>query len=224
VGLTGSALFALGLRQEFPLACVLGTAGLALAVPAATNLSWGRMLGVGGGRRAVDIQKAITIGGPPERVFPFFARYDTFPRFMRYVREVHDLGHGRSRWVVAGPVGVPVSWEATVTHFEPNRLIAWKSAPGSAVANAGIIRFEPAPDGATRVTIRLSYNPPGGALGHLAALLFGADPKSEMDEDLTRLKSLIEEGTTSAPGKPDVARQDVVPATSASPGVAASSV
>ena len=52
-------------------------------------------------------------------------------------------------------------------------------------------------------------NPPGGALGHLAALLFGADPRSEMDEDLLRLKSLIEEGKTSAPGKEEEARQGV---------------
>ena len=69
------------------------------------------------------------------------------------------------------------------------------------IANAGVIRFEPTDDGGTRVDIRLSYNPPAGALGHLAALLFGDDPKSAMDEDLVRLKSLLEEGKASAPGK-----------------------
>jgi len=44
------------------------------------------------------------------------------------------------------------------------------------------------------VDIRLSYNPPGGAIGHVVAKLFGADPKSEMDEDLRRLKTALETG------------------------------
>ena len=31
-----------------------------------------------------------------------------------------------------------------------------------------------------------------GAIGHAVASLFGADPKTEMDEDLLRMKTLIE--------------------------------
>ena len=42
--------------------------------------------------------------------------------------------------------------------------------------------------------MRLSYNPPAGAVGHAIAKAFGADPKSEMDEDLLRMKSLLETG------------------------------
>jgi uncharacterized membrane protein len=129
---------------------------------------------------------------------------------MRHVREVRNLGGGRSHWKAAGPGGVPVSWTAVVTRYEPNRLIAWRSEPGSTVANAGSIRLDPEPGGRTRVTVRLSYNPPGGALGHAAAMLFGRDPRSEMDEDLVRLKGLIETGKTAAPGKGEVTREDVV--------------
>jgi uncharacterized membrane protein len=150
----------------------------------------------------------LTIAGPVERVYPFFARYDTFPRFMRNIREVRDLGGGRSHWVARGPAGVSVRWDAVETAREPNRALAWKSEPGSRVPNAGIIRFEPVGED-TRVSIRFSYNPPGGALGHFAALLFGADPKGLMDEDLVRLKGLIETGQAAAPGKGEVTRQDV---------------
>jgi uncharacterized membrane protein len=42
--------------------------------------------------------------------------------------------------------------------------------------------------------IRMTYNPPGGAFGHVIAKLFGADPKTELDEDLMRLKSFLETG------------------------------
>ena len=41
----------------------------------------------------------------------------------------------------------------------------------------------------------MSYNPPGGAIGHAIARLFGADPKSEMDADLARVKAFLESGT-----------------------------
>jgi uncharacterized membrane protein len=40
----------------------------------------------------------------------------------------------------------------------------------------------------------MAYRPPAGALGHTIAKLFGADPKREMDDDLLRLKSLLERG------------------------------
>jgi uncharacterized membrane protein len=46
----------------------------------------------------------------------------------------------------------------------------------------------------------MSYNPPGGAIGHAVAALFGADPKRAMDEDFVRLKSLLEIGKTRLPG------------------------
>ena len=40
----------------------------------------------------------------------------------------------------------------------------------------------------------MSYAPPAGVLGHAVARLFGADPKSELDEDLMRLKNTLETG------------------------------
>src|SRR5262249_33827883 len=150
---------------------------------ATTNMEMARLLGIGGSR-GVDVHKTITIHAPRERVFQFWANYANFPRFMAHLQEVRDLGGGRSHWVASGPGGIPVTWNATLTREIPPGLRAWRSEPGSVIANAGAIRFEDAPGGGTRVDIRLSYNPPAGILGHFAALLFGADPKSAMDEDL----------------------------------------
>lgn len=95
---------------------------------------------------------------------------------------------------MSGPAGVPVEWDAEITERIPNKTIAWKTVPGATVEHAGIVRFDPNPDGTTRVEIRMSYNPPAGAIGHVVASLFGADPKSEMDADLARMKTLIETG------------------------------
>jgi uncharacterized membrane protein len=81
-----------------------------------------------------------------------------------------------------------------LSDLEPNGCIAWKSVPGAMLANAGIVRFQENGDGTTRVDVRLSYNPPGGAMGHAIAAMFGSDPRTEMDQDLARMKTLIETG------------------------------
>jgi hypothetical protein len=39
--------------------------------------------------------------------------------------------------------------------------------------------------------VELRYDPPAGALGHVAAPLFGADPKSRWDEDPLRMKRFV---------------------------------
>jgi len=127
-------------------------------------------------------------------VFEFWRRYENFPRCMSNVREVRDTGGGRSHWKVAGPAGVPVEWDAEITQIVPNKVLAWKTVPGSTVEHAGIVRFQQNDDGTTTVTVRMSYNPPAGAIGHTVATLFGADPKRELDADLTRTKTLIETG------------------------------
>jgi len=195
LGLTVSgALIGVALvRRDLP-SLVAGLVGVGLAARSFTNIPASRLVGIGAGRRAVDMQKDININAPLDQVFDFFSNYQNFPHFMSRVRDVRNLGNGRSRWVVAGPAGIQAKWDAVVTCKEPNKVLAWRSVPGSMVENAGIIRFEPNEKGGTRVNIKLSYNPPGGALGHLAAMLFGADAKSELDADLMRVKTMIETG------------------------------
>jgi hypothetical protein len=61
------------------------------------------------------------------------------------------------------------------------------------VPNEGEIRFDTNIDGTTRVDIKLSYEPPAGAVGHGIAKMFGSDPGSEMDQDLLNVKTLLED-------------------------------
>jgi uncharacterized membrane protein len=74
------------------------------------------------------------------------------------------------------------------------QLIKWRSVRDSDVRHEGNVTFEATSDGGTRIQVRLSYIPPAGAFGHAVATIFGADPKSEMDGDLMRMKSMIETG------------------------------
>jgi uncharacterized membrane protein len=197
-GVGAGALAVSGIRRGGVLGwtvAALGGAGLARAL---ANRPVRQLAGLDG-RRAVDFHKTINVQAPIEEVFDFWATFENFPRFMSHVREVRKTGDGRSHWVAAGPGGTEVEWDAVVTECEPNRVVAWRSVPGSTVANAGIVRFDPNPDGSTRIDIRMSYSPPAGALGHVVAALFGKDPKRAMDEDLVRFKSLLEDGRTTTP-------------------------
>jgi uncharacterized membrane protein/osmotically-inducible protein OsmY len=195
VGALGSGLLIRGLRSGGPLGLLSALLGGGLLLRAAANREAASLLGMGRDS-AIEVQKTVRIGVPVKDVFEFWADYSNFPHFMSRVREVRPLEDGRSRWIVSGPGGMPVEWTAEITRFQPHQCIEWRSGEGSMVSHHGIVRFDD--DGAlgTRVGIRLWYVPPAGMLGHAAAALFGADPKSEMDEDLIRMKTLIETGRT----------------------------
>lgn len=193
-GAAGLALALYGARREGLLATAVGTFGLGLLVRGVTNMPMNQLAGIGPGRRAVDIQRSVEIAAPVEQVYAFWNNHENFPRFMTNVREVRKLDGGRSRWVVAGPMGVWIEWEAAITEQRENEALAWKSVPGSIIDHAGEVYFNPGPQGGTQIDLRMAYNPPGGAVGHIAAVLFGSDPNTQMDEDLIRMKRLIESG------------------------------
>jgi uncharacterized membrane protein len=121
---------------------------------------------------------------------------------MTHLREVRRTYKNRSHWVAAGPAGIPVEWDAVVTEWVPNESIAWSSIEGSMVDTAGRVSFTRMPDDTIQINLRMSYTPPAGGIGHAVAALFGADPKRAMDEDMVRLKSILEDGKTTAQGQP----------------------
>jgi uncharacterized membrane protein len=170
-----------------------GAVGLGLGAVGATLLARSFTTGTGG-RTAITIDKTINVNAPVDVLFSLWSNFENFPKFMSNVLDVTNLDDKRSHWKVAGPAGVPVEWDAEITKIVPNELIAWRSVEGSTVENAGYVLFEPNEDGTTEVNVRLNYNPPAGAIGHAVAKAFGADPKTEMDEDLMRMKSLLETG------------------------------
>jgi uncharacterized membrane protein len=108
-----------------------------------------------------------------------------------------------------------VEWTAEITRMVPGELIEWHCDDQARVRHWGRVRFESDGEDATRVHVQLRYFPPAGAVGHVVATLFGADPKSGLDADLMRMKSMLETGNQPH----DAAR---VAANRALPGAAAS--
>jgi uncharacterized membrane protein len=187
--LAGGLLFASGMVRRGRSGRVIRTAGLGLVArgvrvkpPAVVR---------GDRRRTIDIQKTVHVEARPERVFAFWSEYDNLPAILPNVREVRDLGHGRSRWVVTGPGDQPVAWTAVLTTQDAPRLLAWRSEDGAILEHAGVVRFTPEGTG-TRIDFRFCYSPPAGRHGRALVEFFGADPRARVTEDFGRLKALLE--------------------------------
>lgn len=197
----GGALAFAGFHRRDPIGFAIGTVGIGLIARGMAS----------SGTQTLDIHKTILVGAPIEDVFGYWAEFENFPRFMANVVDVERTGSNCWHWVVRGPAGTHLEWDACLSVFEPERVLAWKSLPGAALGNSGSAHFTPTGETETRVDIQVSIHPPAGALGsigHAIAALLGRDPETEMDEDLVRFKELMEEGRTTVDGE-TVMRGDI---------------
>jgi uncharacterized membrane protein len=204
----GAALAAYGLKTRTIGGLVLGAVGGALVWRGATGhcpiyevagLSTadehqGQQVSVPYGR-GIRVEKSVTINVAPERLYNFWRNFENLPRFMCNLESVTVRDANRSHWVATGPAGTRAEWEAEIINEVPNELIGWRSVEGSKIDNAGSVHFKPATGGrGTEVKVVLRYDPPGGAFGAAVSKLFGEDPDIQVQEDLRRLKMLVETG------------------------------
>jgi uncharacterized membrane protein len=145
--------------------------------------------------RDVHVEKSITINSTPGDLYNFWRDLENLPRFMENLESVTQLDENRSHWVVTGPGGKKIEWDAEVYNEKEGEMIAWRSLPGADITNAGSVHFEEAPGGrGTHLKVTLNYNPPGGKAAALFAKLFGQEPGQLVEHNLKRLKQLIETG------------------------------
>jgi uncharacterized membrane protein len=151
----------------------------------------------------VEARSAVTVNASPDELYAFWRDFERLPQFMYHLQSVEKVDEGRWHWVVKGPVGSNVGWDAELTEDVPGRKIAWGSVQG-AVENFGSVRFDPAPGGqGTEVHVEVDYSAPGRAIGTLIAKLFGEDPTQQLADDLRRFKQIVETG--------EIARSDGSP-------------
>jgi uncharacterized membrane protein len=143
--------------------------------------------------KPIHARKAITINRPPEELYRFWREFQNLPRFMKNLQSVHTLGGNRSHWVASGPGGYRVEWDAEITEDRPYELIAWRSLEGADVDNWGSVQFRRTQRG-TEIHVDITYIPPGGKLGSIAAWFTGKEPGQQLQEDLRRLKQVMEAG------------------------------
>ncbi len=150
----------------------------------------------------IHIEKSITIGKSPSELYSFWRDFENLPKFMAHLESVRCVGLNRSHWIAKGPAGKLVEWDAEVYNEKPNELIAWRSLEGE-VTNAGSVRFEDVGERGTVVRVVLNYNAPGGKLSAFVAKLLGGEPGQMIEDDLRRLKQILEAGEiASVEGQP----------------------
>ncbi len=114
---------------------------------------------------------------------------------MRHLEQVTETAAGMSHWVARGPAGIRVEWDAEIINEVPNRLIGWRSVPGSDLTSAGSVQFAKARNGqSTQITVHMQYAPPVGKAGAFLATIFGQSPSATVREDLRRFKQFLEAG------------------------------
>ena len=187
------ALSVVGLARRSPVAALLGLGALAVLLRSDRGRNLVASLRNRGAASFVEVENAIHIDASPKEVFDAWSEVENFPRFMSHVTEVRDLGHRRSHWAVRGPGGLEYAWNAVMTEQSRPERLSWRSEPGSEIEQEGSVTFESS-KGGTRVTVKMRYAPPAGALGHGIARMLGADPQRQMDDDLARMKEFIERG------------------------------
>jgi uncharacterized membrane protein len=146
------------------------------------------------GSGGIKVRESIVIEKPAEPLFDFWRDLRNLRHVLQHVEHVDVLDNGRSHWVVRGPGGVRVSWDAvTINEVRPT-VIGWQSLPGSDVVSAGSVHFRSVSPEATEVIVTLQYDPPAGKIGASLAWLAGQGPASLLRSDLRRMKQLIESG------------------------------
>ncbi|MEN3359256.1 MAG: hypothetical protein V7637_3238 [Mycobacteriales bacterium] len=143
----------------------------------------------------MELMATTTVRRPPADVYGFWRRLENLPTFMAHLDQVAATGERTSHWVASAPFDRTVEWDAEITEEVPAERIAWRSNADADVPNQGKVWFIPAPDGvSTEVHVLLAYDIPGGDLGKAVAKYFGEEPHQQLDDDLRRLKQVLETG------------------------------
>ncbi|HYF62123.1 MAG TPA: SRPBCC family protein [Herpetosiphonaceae bacterium] len=135
--------------------------------------------------------KSIVVGAPVSQVYAIWSNFENFPHFMENIKSVTKTGDKMSHWVMSGPLGVNIEWDAETTRMEENARIAWNSRDNSTITTSGQVTFTDLEGKQTEVTVTLQYEPPAGIAGDVVAKLF-SNPEKRLEEDLQNFKHYAE--------------------------------
>jgi uncharacterized membrane protein len=161
----------------------IATFAVVAGVVAPTVLRWLRRTGAA--RRIVNLRTTVVVERPIHEVFEFCRDFENFPKIVDVLLSVEDSQDGRSHWAVRSPAGHSVEWDAAVTKYVPNSVIAWESVPDSPVSASGLMRFAPLSGTETRIDLTLTYRPVHTALGEALRAMMAPTNTARLQTELS---------------------------------------
>lgn len=166
-------------------------AGVAGALLTARHLSRGRTAHAKTTGKSIRVSRTFTINREPEAVYGAWRQLDQLPDVLRHLR----------------------SLQPDLTEDIPNTRLAWRT---------GAVSFRRAPGGrGTELRVEIVYSPVIGRAGSAVARLLRAAPEQRIQEDLRRLKQLLETGEVARAGGRPSTMQAAPPLPAAEPALAA---
>lgn len=142
------------------------------------------------------IEQSIEVNATPQQCYELWSQFTRFPEWMKPVKEITQQSGERYHWVVDGPLGKTVEWDAEVSTMTPGEVVAWRSVEGSEVTNIGNVSFEDLGNNRCRINANIAFEPPAGAAGEAVAAIF-SNPDHMVKEALENFKTVVEQRQTS---------------------------
>ena len=139
-------------------------------------------------------EHSLEVNASAQSCYDRWHDFEKFPEFMQNVKSVTP-GEGEIyHWVVNGPMGKNVEYDAAIDADDEGSVISWKSVDNGLLdlQVAGEVRFEETDANHCRITAAVEYDAPMGALGNTVANIF-SNPEKMVVEDLENFKAMIEE-------------------------------
>ena len=116
-------------------------------------------------------ENTVIVSAPVADVYERWTHFDRFNEFMSNITSVEMTGPKTSHWVVKGPLGTSVKFDADTTLLEPNKRIAWNSRDGGDIKTSGQVTFNELGTSQTEVHVI-------------------SNPQKQLEEDMDRFKQL----------------------------------
>ena len=143
-------------------------------------------------------QESIDVQVSADQCYQQWLQYENFPRFMKHVKSVTPVAANKWHWIVDGPLGKQVEWDAVMDGNEPNRIISWHSVGENDIGAEGVITFQEVANNQTRITSSIQFEAPAAPIGELVAAIF-SNPNMMVKEDLENFKHLMESQALTTP-------------------------
>lgn len=139
---------------------------------------------------ANQMTKSIMIKGNAADLYRILMDFESLPSFLKSITSVLKLDEHLTHWVMEGPMGKRIEWDAEITRMDENKRIGWNSRGEGDITTSGQVTFNQITDDQVEVTITLQYVPQGGLTNTIGGMF--SNPEAQLEQELHNFKAYAE--------------------------------